>query len=137
MSKHTLDGVDTQDLHRLNEREMVLLCELLRIEDELHRHSPLEAQGDRIMVELLLDQFELLIDRLSPEDDELWTHAWRIVEWLRIDTLHRGEEEYSFEALVARAEINKGARLDEHEIEQLREIAMEIAECDRELSRES
>ncbi|MEZ0327391.1 MAG: hypothetical protein ACAH95_15950 [Fimbriimonas sp.] len=132
MSKVSSDRL----LDQLNERELVLLCELLRIEDELQRCSLLETQGDRILYELLLDQFELLIDRLSPEDDELWGHVWRIVDWLRIDALHRGEDEYSFEALVARAEINKGAPLNEDEIEQFRELALEMAQLDRELSAE-
>jgi hypothetical protein len=130
-------GVDSKLIDQLNERELVLLYELLRIEDELQRFSLMETEGERIMYELLLDQFELLIDRLSPEDDELWGHVWRIVEWLRVDALHRGEEEYGLESLVSRAEANKGAPLTPEELEHFRQLAIEIAELDRELSAES
>jgi hypothetical protein len=112
----------------------VLLSEILRIEDELQRFSPMQTDAERIMNELLLDQLELIIDRLSPEDDELWGHVWRVVDWLRFEALQRSENQYSLEALVARAEASKGDKLTEEEYQQFRALAMEIAEVDRELS---
>ncbi len=69
-------------------RDLVFICELLRIEEGLQRCGLFEAEGDVIMYELLLGQFELLLDRLSPEDDELWVHALRIIEWMRIDAMY-------------------------------------------------
>jgi hypothetical protein len=128
------DSLNRSGLDALNQRELVLLSEILRIEDELQRFAALETDGERIMNEILLDQLEMIIDRLSPEDDELWGHVWRVVDWLRFEALQRSENEYSLEALVAKAEIAKGGPLTQEEYEQFRVLAMEIAEVDRELS---
>ncbi|HSI72502.1 MAG TPA: hypothetical protein VK934_04945 [Fimbriimonas sp.] len=121
-------------LESLSQRDMVLLSEILRIEDELQRFGGMETDGERIMSEILLDQLELIIDRLSPEDDELWGHVWRVVDWLRFEVLARSEDDYSLEAIVARAEEAKGGKLTEEEYQQYLALAMEIAEVDRELS---
>jgi hypothetical protein len=134
MSQRNVNLSNQALIDTLSERELVILYEILRIESELQRFSPLETEGQRIMHELLLSQLELVIDRLSPEDDELWGHVWRLVDWLRFEALHRGGEEYSLESLVARAEILKGSPLTEEEYRHFRELAQEIAEVDRELS---
>ena len=71
------------ELEALTERELVLLTEILRIEADLQQFCALETEGEKVMVELLLDQLELLVSRLSPEDSTLWNHIGCVLEWVR------------------------------------------------------
>jgi hypothetical protein len=134
MEKAFSPSDDWRSLDRLSQRDMVLLGEILRIENELERYAALRAEGERIMYELLLTQFELVVGKLSSEDDELWGHVWRVVDWLRFEALQRSEQGYSLAAMIERAEAVKGGPLSREEYEQFSELAQEIADVDRELS---
>ena len=116
----------------LSAREAVLLGEIFRIEDDLQAVICLDSECEREACELLIDQLQLLMNRLSTEDELIWAHLNRVAAWLRDETVARAQEQdYSLASLVAKAEANKGAPLTEEEYLSLKELADEIAECNR------
>jgi hypothetical protein len=119
---------------QLSERELVLLYDLVRIDNEFERCGRMETVAERELHELLLDQLRLLMARLSPEDTLIWQCVEQVVDRLRVESLERSTaEDYSLDAIVRRAEEAKGGPLSKEEYDHLAELAEELAEVDRKL----
>jgi hypothetical protein len=67
----------------LSPRELVLLNEIFRIEGELRRYAKLASPVERESYDLIVDQLQLVISRLSSEDDLLLAHVGRVSMWLQ------------------------------------------------------